>query len=52
MRTIAYLLILIGLIVSNPFAGLLARVGLAGIEGALFANALSIFSEAVRLVGG
>ena len=53
MRTLAYLFILIGVLLGNPFGGLLSHYGgLLGIEGHLLSNSIAVFDIAVKMVLG
>jgi len=51
MRTLAYLLILLAILVSNPFQLLTSRLDLLHIELDLLTHAVSLFDTALRLVG-
>ena len=48
MRTMAYLLVLIALAVSNPFNLLTSRLSLLHIELDLLTQAVALFEKAVR----
>ena len=51
MRTLAYLLVLIALAVSNPFNLLASRLSLLHIEFDLLSQAVTLFKAACRLLG-
>ena len=52
MRTLAYLLILIALAVSNPFSLLASQFSLLHIELDLLTQAVALFEAACRLLSG
>ena len=51
MRTLAYLLVLIALAVSNPFTLLASQLSLLHIEFDLLSQAVALFEAACRLLG-
>ena len=51
MRTMAYLLVLIALAVSNPFNLLASRLSLLHIEFDLLSQAVALFEAAYQLLG-
>ena len=51
MRTLAYLLVLIALAVSNPFNLLASRLSWLYIEFDLLSQAVTLFETACRLLG-